>query len=158
MAGLVWLLLALVTAGSEAPIPLAVRVAPAAEPRGGTWRVQLLEETSEGRKPVDEHPVDAEGAWTSTAARRGRFYRLRVATETGDGWYADEKPFEWDGSAGPREVRLGTSAFRATLVLGRRPLSGRVTFTDRDGLVSVRSRRNRTARSRASSRATAGGT
>lgn len=137
MHGSGWLVLALVAAAAEAPVPLAVRVIPATDPRGGAWHVQLLEETSEGPKPVDERPVDAEGTWTSTAARRGGLYRLRVATEAGDGWYADEKPFEWDGTGAVREMRLSSSAFRATLLLGKKPLSGRVTFTDREGLVSV---------------------
>ncbi len=137
MPGSLWLALALIAAVSEAPIPLTVRVVPAADPRGGPWRVQLFEESSEGRKPVDEHPVDVDGGWSSSAARHGVFYRLRIATEAGDGWYADDRPFEWDPERGPREVRLASSAFRATLVLGKKPLSGRVTFTDRDGLVSV---------------------
>jgi len=131
------LVLALAAAVAGTPAALTVRVVPATDPRGGVWHVQLFEESSEGRKPVDERPVDAGGAWTSTAARPGSFYRLRVKTEAGGGWWADEKAFEWDGSAEPREVRAGTSAFRARLVLGKKPLSGRVTFTDRDGLVSV---------------------
>jgi hypothetical protein len=127
----------LVTAAAEAPMPLTVRVVPATDPRGGVWHVQLFEESSEGRKPVDERPVDAEGNWQTRVARRGATYRVRVTTEAGDGWYADEKSFEWDGVARAREVRLGSTAFRARLVLGKKHLSGRVTFTDRDGLVSV---------------------
>ncbi|MBK9063484.1 MAG: hypothetical protein IPL89_09855 [Acidobacteria bacterium] len=137
MPGLVSLLLALVTAAAETPMPLNVRVVPATDPRGGVWHVQLFEESPEGRKPVDARPVDASGAWTSTAGRAGSFYRLRVKTEGGVGWWADEKPFEWDGTDAAREVRCSSSAFRATLVLGKKPLSGRVTFTDRDGLVAV---------------------
>ena len=135
MGALIGFVLALAAAG--APPALSVRVTPAADPRGGVWNVQLFEESFEGRELVDERPVDADGAWTSTAGRLGGLYRLRVATEAGDGWWADEKAFEWDGSAAVRDLRLGTSAFRATLVLGKKPLSGRVTFTDRDGLVSV---------------------
>ena len=116
---------------------LRVAVSPALDPTGGTWRLQLLEETPEGRKPVDERPAGADGKWSSASARRGALYRLRVKTEAGDGWWADEKPFEWDGGTEPREVRLGASAFRGTVVLGKKRLSARVTFTDRDGLVSV---------------------
>src|SRR5262249_4796281 len=58
----------------------------------------------------------------------------------GAGWFADEKSFEWSAetwNAGTREIRLGSSALRARVVLGRKPLSARVTFIDRDGLVSV---------------------
>jgi hypothetical protein len=137
MPGSLWVVLALAAAAAGPAPVLPVRVFPALDPRGGAWRVQLLEESSEGRKPVDDRPVDAAGAWTSTAALPGARYRLRVATEAGDGWYADEKPFEWNGTGGVREVRLDSSAFRARLVLGKKPLSGRVTFNDRDGLVSV---------------------
>ena len=131
-----WLLLLAFAAAPQAP-PLVVTVSPPLDPQGGAWHVQLFEESSEGRKPVDEHPVDADGAWSSAAARHGVFYRLRIATKAGDGWYMDDKPFEWDPEAGPRQVRLASSAFRATLILGKKPLSGRVTFTDRDGLVAV---------------------
>lgn len=131
------LALARVAGLAEPAATLSVRVTPALDPRGGAWRVQLLAEAAEGGKPVDEHPVDADGGWSSSAARHGVFYRLRIATEAGDGWYADDRPFEWDPDRGPREVRLASSAFRATLVLGKKPLSGRVTFTDKDGLVAV---------------------
>jgi hypothetical protein len=134
-----WLLLFAFAAAPQAP-PLVVTVSPPLDPAGAPWIVQLFEESSEGRKPVDERPVDAGGAWSSSAGRTGARYRLRVATEAGAGWFADEKSFEWSGSessVGTREIRLGTSAFRARLVLGKKPLSGRVTFTDRDGLVSV---------------------
>lgn len=135
MPGAVPLLLALATAAA-APT-LSVRVSPALDPRGGAWRVQLFEETAERRAPVDEGPVGANGSWATRAARSGGLYRLRVATAEGAGWWANEKPFEWDGSADPRELRLGSSAFRATLLLGRKRLSARVTFTDKDGLVAV---------------------
>jgi hypothetical protein len=131
-----WLLLFAFAAAPQ-PAPLVVTVSPPLDPAGAPWIVQLFEESSEGRKPVDERPVDAGGAWTTTAARYGVFYRLRIKTGKGDGWYADDKPFEWDPDRAPREVRLVSSAFRATLVLGKKPLSGRVTFTDRDGLVAV---------------------
>ncbi len=130
------LLLLAFAAAPQAP-PLVVTVSPPLDPAGAPWIVQLFEESSEGRKPVDERPVDAGGAWKSTAARYGVFYRLRITTGKGDGWYADDKPFEWDPDRGPREVRLASSAFRARLVLGKKPLSGRVTFTDKDGLVAV---------------------
>ena len=131
-----WLLLFAFAATPQAP-PLVVTVSPPLDPAGAPWIVQLFEESSEGRKPVDERPVDAGGAWTSTAARYGVFYRLRITTGKGDGWYADDKPFEWDPDRGPRELRLSSSAFRARLVLGKKPLSGRVTFTDEGGLVAV---------------------
>ena len=131
-----WLLLLAFAAAPQAP-PLVVSVSPPLDPAGAPWIVQLLEESSEGRKPVDERPVDAGGAWKATAARYGVFYRLRITTGKGDGWYADDRPFEWDPDGGPRNVRLSSSAFRARLVLGKKPLSGRVTFTERNGLVSV---------------------
>ena len=136
-------LLVLVRVGGLAGPPaatLSVRVAPALDPQGAAWIVQLFEESPEGRKPVDERPVDAGGMWTSTAARAGARYCLRVSTAAGAGWFADEKSFEWSGSepsGRPREIRLSSSAFRARLVLGKKPLSARVTFTDREGLVSV---------------------
>jgi hypothetical protein len=130
-------LLFLASAAAPPPPPLAVTVSPPLDPAGAPWIVQLLEESSEGRKPVDERPVEAGGAWKSTAARYGVFYRLRITTGKGDGWYADDRPFEWDPERGPRDVRLASSAFRARLVLGKKPLSARVTFTDRDGLVAV---------------------
>jgi hypothetical protein len=132
-----FLALAGAAGAAERTAALEVRVIPARDPRGGAWRVQLLQESSDGLKPVEERPVDAHGAWASRAARHGVFYRLRIATDAGEGWYVDERPFEWDADRGPREVRLGSSAFRATLVLGMKRLSGRVTFTDRDGLVSI---------------------
>lgn len=131
-----WLLLFAFGAAPQAS-PLVVTVSPPLDPVGAPWIVQLFEESSEGRRPVDERPVDAGGVWTSPAARAGSFYRVRVKTEAGDGWWADEKPFEWDGTDAAREVRLSSSAFRARLVLGKKRLSGRVTFTDRDGLVAV---------------------
>jgi hypothetical protein len=123
--------------GVQPAATLSVRVVPALDPRGGAWIVQLFEESSELRKPVDERPVDADGAWSTSAARYGIFYRLRISTAAGDGWYADDRPFECDPERGRREVRLASSAFRARLVLGKKPLAGRVTFTDRDGLVAV---------------------
>lgn len=135
MLGAVPLLLAL--AAAAAPSPLSVRVSPALDPHGGAWRVQLLEESGDGRVPVDEGPLRADGTWETGAARRGGRYRVRIATAEGVGWWADETPFEWDGSAEPREVRPGSSAFRATIVLGKKRLSARATFTDRDGLVAV---------------------
>ncbi len=107
-----WLLLLAFAAAPQAP-PLVVTVSPPLDPAGAPWIVQLFEESSEGRKPVDEHPVDAQGRWSTSAARHGGLYRLRVSTEAGAGWFADEKAFEWDGSAEPREVRLGSSAFRS---------------------------------------------
>ena len=131
-----WLLLFAFAATPQAP-PLVVTVSPPLDPAGAPWIVQLFGESSEGRKPVDERPVDAGGVWMSTAARYGVFYRLRITTGKGDGWYADDKPFEWDPDRGPRELRLSSSAFRARLVLGKKPLSGRVTFTDEGGLVAV---------------------
>jgi hypothetical protein len=131
-----WLLLLAFAAAPPAP-PLVVTVSPPLDPAGAPWIVQLFEESLEGGRPVDERPVDAGGAWTTTAARYGVFYRLRIKTGKGDGWYADDKPFEWDPDRGPRDVRLASSAFRATLVLGKKPLSGRVTFTDKGGLVAV---------------------
>jgi hypothetical protein len=137
MPGPLWLALALAAAAAEPPAPLSVRVAPALDPRGGAWRVQLLEESADGRKPIDEGPVGAGGTWETRAARRGGVYRVRIMTAEGTGWWADKKPFEWDGSAEPREVRLGSSPFRATLFLGKKRLSARATFTDRDGLVAV---------------------
>jgi hypothetical protein len=136
--GFLFALVRLAVLGGPPSATLSVRVVPALDPAGAPWIVQLFEESSEVRKPVDERPVDANGAWTSTAARYGIFYRLRITTKTGDGWYADDNPFELDPDRGPREVRLNSSAFRARLVLGRKPLSGRVTFTDKDGLVAVR--------------------
>ncbi len=135
--GLLFALVRVAVLGGPPAATLSVRVVPALDPRGGAWIVQLFEESSERRKPVDERPVDANGAWSTSAARYGVFYRLRIATQAGDGWYADDKPFELDPDRGPRVVRLASSAFRATLVLGKKPLSGRVTFTDRDGLVAV---------------------
>jgi hypothetical protein len=134
-----WLLVFAAAAAPQAA-PLVVTVSPPLDPAGAPWIVQLLEESSEGRKPVDGHSVDAEGRWGTSAARRGGLYRLRVTTEAGAGWFADEKPFEWSGSgssAGTREIRLGTSALRGTVWLGKKRLRSRVTFTDRDGLVSV---------------------
>ncbi|HVO50146.1 MAG TPA: hypothetical protein VMV60_04080 [Thermoanaerobaculia bacterium] len=134
-----WLLLLAVAAAPQAA-PLVVTVSPPLDPAGAPWIVQILEESSEGRKPVDGHSVDAEGRWNTSAARRGGLYRLRVSTEAGAGWFADEKPFEWSGSASsaaPREIRLGASALRGTVWLGKKSLRSRVTFTDRDGLVSV---------------------
>jgi hypothetical protein len=133
----IWLVLALAAAAAEPRAALSVRVSPPVDPRAGGWRVQLLEESADGRRPVDEGPVGADGTWETRAIRRGGHYRVRVVTAAGEGWYADEKPFEWDGSAEPREVRLGSSAFRATLFLGKKRLSARATFTDRDGLVAV---------------------
>lgn len=135
-----WLRLLAFAAAAQAVPPLAVHVSPRLDPTGAPWRVQLFEESSEGHKPVDERPVDAEGTWTSTAARPGGLYRLRVATEAGAGWFADEKSFEWSASgssAAAREIRLGASALRGTVWLGKKRLRSRVTFTDRDGLVSV---------------------
>lgn len=132
-----WLVLALAAAAAEPRAAFSVRVSPPVDPRAGGWRVQLLEETADGQRPVDEGPVGADGTWETRAIRRGVPYRVRVATAAGEGWYADEKPFAWDGSAQPREVRLGSSAFRATLLLGKKRLSARATFTDRDGLVAV---------------------
>jgi hypothetical protein len=137
MPGPLWLVLALAAAAAEPRAAFSVRVSPAVDPRAGGWLVQLLEESEDGRKPVDEGPVGANGTWETRAVRRGGHYRVRVATAAGEGWYADEKPFEWDGRLDTRDVRLTSSAFRARLVLGKKPLSGRVTFTDRDGLVSV---------------------
>jgi hypothetical protein len=52
MGALIGFVLALAAAGAP----------PALDPRGGSWHVQLFEESSEGRKPVDERPVDADGA------------------------------------------------------------------------------------------------
>jgi hypothetical protein len=132
-----WLVLALAAAAAEPRAAFSVRVSPPVDPRAGGWRVQLLEESADGRKPVDEGPVGADGTWETRAIRRGGRYRVRVVTAADEGWYADEKPFEWDGTEGVREVRLGSSAFRGTLFLGKKRLSARVTFTDRDGLVSV---------------------
>lgn len=137
MPGPLWLVLALAAAAAEPRAAFSVRVSPAVDPRAGGWLVQLLEESEDGRKPVDEGPVGANGTWETRAVRRGGRYRVRVATAAGEGWYADEKPFEWDGRLDTRDLRLTSSAFRARLVLGKKPLSGRVTFTDRDGLVSV---------------------
>lgn len=133
---LLGLLLLAFAAAPQAP-PLVVTVSPPLDPAGASWIVQLFEESSEVRKPIDERPVAADGTWTSSSARHGVFYRLRVTTGAGHGWYADDRPFEWDPDRGPREVRLKSSAFRARLVLGKKPLSGRATFTDRDGLVAV---------------------
>lgn len=135
--GVLFALVRVAVLGGPPAATLSVRVVPALDPRGGAWIVQLFEESSELRKPVDERPVDADGAWSTSAARYGIFYRLRITTAAGDGWYADDRPFEWDPDRGPREVRLSSSAFRARLVLGKKPLSGRVTFTDKDGLVAV---------------------
>jgi hypothetical protein len=129
--------LVLALAAAAAGPDFSVRVFPPLDPRSGGWRVQLLEESVDGRKPVDEGPVRADGTWETHTARRGGRYRVRVATAAGEGWYADEKSFEWDGTAGVRELRLGSSAFRGTLLLGKKRLSARVTFVDRDGLVSV---------------------
>jgi hypothetical protein len=137
MLSKVWLVLALAAAAAEPPATFSIRVSPAADPRAGGWQIQLLEESADGRKPVDEGPLRADGTWETHAIRRGGRYRVRVATAAGEGWYADAEPFEWDGSTEPREVRLGSSAFRATLILGKKRLSARATFTDRDGLVSV---------------------
>jgi len=137
MPSQIWLVLALAAAAAEPRAAFSVRVSPPVDPRAGGWRVQLLEESADGQRPVDEGPVGADGTWETRTIRRGGHYRLRVATAAGEGWYADEKPFEWDGSAEPREVRLGSSAFRATLLLGKKRLSARATFTDRDGLVAV---------------------
>lgn len=137
MPGPLWLVLALAAAAAEPRAAISVRVSPAVDPRAGGWLVQLLEESADGRKPVDEGPVGADGTWKTRAVRRGGHYRVRVATAAGEGWYADEKPFEWDGTDGTREVRLGSSALRGTLFLGRKRLAARVTFVDRDGLVSV---------------------
>jgi hypothetical protein len=81
--------------------------------------------------------VEASGRWETRAARRGGLYRVRIKTEAGDGWYVDEKSFEWDGTSDAREVRLGASAFRGTVFLGKKRLAARVTFVDRDALVSV---------------------
>ena len=132
-----WLVLALAAAAAEPRAVFSVRVSPPVDARGSAWRVQLLEESADGRKPVDEGPVGADGTWETRAIRRGGHYRVRVATAAGEGWYADEKSFEWDGTDGVREVRLGSSAFRGTLFLGKTRLTARVTFVDRDGLVSV---------------------
>ncbi|MFI5120875.1 MAG: hypothetical protein ACHQM4_10690, partial [Thermoanaerobaculia bacterium] len=137
MPSLIWLVFALAAAAAEPRPAFSVRVFPPVDPRAGAWRVQLLEESADGRKPVDEGPVGAGGTWETRALRRGGQYRVRVATAAGEGWYADEKPFEWDGTDGAREVRLGSSAFRGTLFLGKKRLTARVTFVDRDGLVSV---------------------
>lgn len=131
-----WFLLLALADAPQAP-PLAVTVSPPLDPAGAPWIVQLFEESSGGRKPVDERPVDARGGWASKTARYGVFYRVRIKTAAGDGWYADDKPFEPDPDRGPREIRLSSSAFRARLVLGKKPLTGRVTFTDRGGLVAV---------------------
>ncbi len=134
-----WLLLFAFAAAPEAP-PLVVSVSPPLDPAGAPWVVQLFEESPEGRKPVDERPVDADGRWTTSEVRGGRRYRLRVATSAGAGWFADERAFEWSEetwSAGTRELRLGSSALRGTVLLGKKRLGSRVTFTDRDGLVSV---------------------
>jgi hypothetical protein len=117
---------------------LTVNVSPVLDPRGGSWRLQLLEEGSDGRTSIAfEGPVRADGGWSADSLRTGRHYRLRLTTGEGEGWYADEKPFEWDGTAGIRDVRLGSSAFRGTLFLGKKRLAARVAFVDRDGLVSV---------------------
>ncbi|MEO8055291.1 MAG: hypothetical protein ABI768_09060 [Acidobacteriota bacterium] len=115
MPVLPWFLLLAFAAAPQAP-RLIVTVSPPLDPAGAPWIVQLFEESSEGRKPVDERPVGVDGAWSSSAARYGVFYRLRVTTKAGVGWYADDKPFEWDPERGPREVRLSSSAFRATPV------------------------------------------
>ncbi len=139
MPALPWLLLLALAAAPQAP-PIVVTVSPPLDPAGAPWIVQLFEESSDGRKPVDESPVDAGGTWTSTAARAGSTYRLRVKTQAGAGWFADEKSFEWSGggsSAAAREIRLGASALRGTVWLGKKRLRSRLTFTDRDGLVSV---------------------
>jgi hypothetical protein len=133
MLGPLWLILALAAPAAG----LSIRVTPTADPHGGAWRVVLLEETPDARKPVDEHPIGVDGLWRSGALRREALYRVQVKTEAGGGWYADEKPFEWTGSAELRDVRLFSSAFRGTLFLGKKRLSGRVTFVDRDGLIAV---------------------
>jgi hypothetical protein len=137
MPSQIWLVLALAAAAVEPRAAFSVRVSPPLDPRAGGWRVQLLEESAHARKPVDEGPVGADGTWETRAIRRGGHYRVRIATAAGEGWYADEKPFEWNGTDGAREVRLSSSAFRGTLFLGRKRLTARVTFVDRDGLVAV---------------------
>ena len=73
------------------------------------------EESSESRKSIDEHPVDADGAWSTSAARYGVFYRLRITTKAGGSWYADDRPFGGPGSrpatcASPRAFRARSSS------------------------------------------------
>ena len=117
---------------------IRVTVSPVLDPRGNSWRLQLLEEGSDGRSSVTfEGPVRTDGAWSADALRKGRRYRLRLKTDENEGWLADEKPFEALETPMTRVLTPEFHRFRGVVLLGKKPLAAHVTFEAVGGLVSI---------------------
>ncbi|MDX9734952.1 MAG: hypothetical protein RBU36_12560 [Thermoanaerobaculia bacterium] len=125
-------------AGPEASgfVALERVLAPAVDPQGRPWRVEVVPETADG--PGGEGIVTAaarpDGTWRHAKVPSLFAARLRVSTEEGDVWWVSPEPFSTAEAERSGRIDLAVVSVRGVARVGKQPLPGLVTFTDDAGL------------------------